>query len=104
VEDLLDVRARLRELDPDAAAAPRVDVALSRVVGGERRREVVVVAVKQVAEVPRAVADVDLRVEQTTNPWPPVRVAMPCAVSGRSCIRPTAPASDRADASNLLSV
>ena len=59
----LDVVARLRELDPDALLPPAVDVRLARVVGGEREL-LVVVLVEQVAEVPGAVADVQLRIAQ----------------------------------------
>ena len=106
VEHLLDVVPRLREPDPAAFAAPLVDVALPRVVRGERGT-LVLVAVEEVPEVPGAVADVELRVEEVGRRRigrPPVRTAIPRAVSGRSCMSPTAPASERASASNLLSV
>ena len=88
--DLRDVAPRLRELDPDALLAPAVDVARACVVGGERGA-LVAVAVEEVAEVPRAVADVDLgrrRGRRRRTASPPVRTAMPRAVSGSSCIRP----------------
>ena len=67
----LHVVARLGERDvvgdPEALAArrrrapPLVDLALARVVGGERQHLVAVVVLEQVAQVPRAVGDVDLR-------------------------------------------
>src|SRR5687768_5298343 len=63
VEHLVDVVARLGKLDSEALLAPFVDVPRPRVIRGERDADVVV-AVQQVPEVPRPVADVDLRVEQ----------------------------------------
>ena len=36
-----------------------------------------------------------------TNRWPPVRMAIPCAVDGVSCIRPIAPDDDCADGLNF---
>src|SRR4029077_12962539 len=62
--DLVDVVACLVELDPDVLPLPAVDVVLAGVVGGKREPLVLVVAVEQVAQVPRAVADVDVRVGQ----------------------------------------
>src|SRR5436190_9271687 len=59
--DALDVVPRLGERDPAALPAPEVDVVLAGVVGGQGE-PLVSVLVEQVAEVPRAVADVDLRV------------------------------------------
>src|SRR5262245_42064231 len=59
--DLGHVRPRLREDDAGPFAPPAVHVPLARVVRGERGLHVAV-AVAQVVEVPRAVADVDLRV------------------------------------------
>src|SRR3954465_2095503 len=74
VEHLADVLAGLRERDvlgdAERLAAvagplpPAVDLALPRVVGGERERLVAVVAREQVAQVPGAVGDVDLRIRQ----------------------------------------
>src|SRR5262249_36064377 len=64
--DPLDVGARLCELDPDAVAPPAVDVVLAGVVGGERGA-LVTVLLQQVAQVPRSVADVDLRVVQVVD-------------------------------------
>src|SRR6478672_1767819 len=58
--DLVDVRARLRELDALTRRAPLVDVLLPRVVGS-KREPLVGVFRHQVMQVPRAVADVDLR-------------------------------------------
>src|SRR5439155_20445572 len=58
---LVDVVARLRELDADALRAPAVDIRLAGVVSGEGR-SLVAVLVQQVTQVPAAVADVDLRV------------------------------------------
>ena len=66
VEHVVDVGAGLRELDPDTLLAPAVDVALTRVVRGERRAGAAVLA-HQLAQVPRAVADVDLGVEQVAD-------------------------------------
>ena len=65
--DAIDVRTRLRELDALAGAAPAVDVVLARVVGSQG---VLLVAVlqQQVAEVPGAVADVDLGVVEILDP------------------------------------
>src|SRR4051812_14225109 len=51
----------LGEGDPPPLAAPGVDVLLAGVVGRERG-SFVAVLVEQVAQAPRAVADVDLRV------------------------------------------
>ena len=84
---------------------PAVDVVLAGVVGGEGEPLVVVVPVEQVAEVPGPVADVDVRVGEveTRKRVPCVYSAMPFAVAGVSCIRPTAPAPEWAFALNLLS-
>src|SRR4029077_20466710 len=59
--DPRDIGTRFRELDALAGAAPAVDVVLARVVRGQG---VLLVAVflEEVAEVPGAVADVDLGV------------------------------------------
>src|SRR5512133_638951 len=62
--DLVDVVPRLAELDPDVLPLPAVDVVLAGVVGREREPFVLVVAVEEVAEVPGAIADVDLGVRQ----------------------------------------
>src|SRR5205814_10130179 len=59
----VDVRSRLAEADAAAGLQPRVDVLLARVVRGEGRL-LVVVLVQQMAQVPRAVADVQLGVVQ----------------------------------------
>src|SRR5581483_6535520 len=59
--DTLHVRGRLRELDRLALRPPRIDVALAGVVRGEHEPLAAVLA-EEVLEVPRAVADVDLRV------------------------------------------
>ena len=59
----LDVVARLGELDPAPLFPPAVDVRLAGVVGGEREL-LVLVLVEQVAQVPGAVADVQLRVDE----------------------------------------
>ena len=96
VLDLLDVRARLGELDLLAVRAPAVDVPLAGVVRGEDE-PLAVVLLEEVVEVPRAVADVDRRRRRGRCVWkalPPVRIAMPCAVAGVSCIRPIAPDDD----------
>ena len=74
--DLVDVGLRLRERDPTAVREPAVDVPLARVVRGEREPHVAVVAVAQVVEVPRAVADVDLRIAEIGDDEPSCR---PCA-------------------------
>ena len=66
VLDPVDVRPRLGELDADALAPPAVDVPLARVVGREHE-PLVAVLVEEVAEVPGAVADVDLRVGQVAD-------------------------------------
>src|SRR5205823_2766645 len=63
------VGARLGETDAGAAGEPPVDVVLARVVGGEGR-PLVAVLVQQVAEVPRAVADVDLWVVEVGDREP----------------------------------
>src|SRR3972149_1842382 len=55
--DAVDVVARLGELDSPTLLAPAVDVRLACVVGGERRA-LLAVAIEQVPQVPRAVADV----------------------------------------------
>src|ERR671937_2830718 len=57
----VDIRPGLRERNPLALPPPAVDVVLARVVGGERR-PLVPVLVQQMPQVPRPVADVDLRV------------------------------------------
>src|SRR4029077_10898704 len=62
--DLGDVVARLVELDADVLALPAVDVLLAGVVGGERQLLVAVVPLEEMPEVPRTVADVDVRVRE----------------------------------------
>src|SRR5207245_863004 len=59
--DPLDVGPRLRERDPLPVCPPAINVFLARVVRGERG-SLVAVLVQQMPQVPRAVADVDLRV------------------------------------------
>src|SRR5829696_4693628 len=59
----LDVVPCLRELDLAALLAPAVDVRLAGVVRRERQF-LVVVLVEQVTEIPRAVANVQLRVDE----------------------------------------
>ena len=61
--DTIDVGARLGEADSLSRLEPPVDVPLPGVVRGERG-PLVPVPVLEMAEVPGAVADVDLRVEQ----------------------------------------
>src|ERR671923_1394924 len=64
--DPVDVGARLGEGDSLALAAPGVDVSLARVVRRERR-PLVAVLVEEMAQVPRAVADVDLRLVEVVD-------------------------------------
>jgi len=61
VLDAPNVVARLGEGDPHALTQPQVDVRLAGVVGGEREL-LVPVPVEEMAQIPGAVADVDLRV------------------------------------------
>src|SRR5262249_10967276 len=61
--DAIDVRARLRKLDPAALLTPLVDGPLAGVVRGECQA-LVPVTVQQVPEEPGAVADIELRVDQ----------------------------------------
>src|SRR5437868_12517486 len=63
VLDARDVVPRLRELDRLALRPPVVDVLLASVVRGEGR-PLVAVLLDQVPQVPRSVADVELRVRQ----------------------------------------
>src|SRR4029079_7207247 len=81
VLDLLDIAPRLGELDADALLEPAVDVARAGMIRGERG-ELVAIAVEEVAEVPGAVADVDLgRVEVIDDE--PVSSRSHCDASGR---------------------
>ena len=68
--DLVDVCPRLRECNAATVRQPPVDVPLTRVIGGEREPQVTVVPPAQVVEVPRAVADVDLRVAEIRDDEP----------------------------------
>src|SRR3954464_5813605 len=67
VLDPRDVVPCLGKRDALPLAAPGVDVLLAGVVGGERRA-LVSVLVQQMAQVPRAVADVDLGVVEIGDP------------------------------------
>jgi hypothetical protein len=91
---------RLRELDPEPAPPPLVHVRLARVVRGQRQR-LVVVLVQQVAQVPRAVADVELGDEQVLGP--PALAAGPVgdALAG---LREQLHQSDRAGAGACIGV
>src|SRR3954453_9441127 len=65
--DMRDIRARFGELNPLPARPPGVDVLLPRVVCGECEPLVPAVLDHQVMEVPRPVADVELRVVQVAE-------------------------------------
>src|SRR5581483_709282 len=66
--DTIDVPLRLRVRDPLSLLDPAVDVPLAGVVRGEREPLVAAVEIEQVAQVPRAVADVQLGVVEVANP------------------------------------
>src|ERR1043165_4005218 len=66
VEDVVDVLLRLRETDSAPARLPAVDVLLAGVVCSQREPLAPVLR-EQPAQVPRAVADVDLRVVEVRD-------------------------------------
>ena len=103
--DTGDVCARLRELDRLVLRAPAVDVLLPGVVRGERG-PLVAVLVEQMAEVPGAVADVDLGLVEVRRRRTSSRRCgsrSPSPSPAASCMRPIAPVRDFASALNLLS-
>src|SRR5262249_3627832 len=64
--DLVHVREHVGRCDPSPLGQPSVDGRLARVVGGERQ-SLVPVLVDELAEVPGAVADVDVRVVEVRH-------------------------------------
>ena len=97
-----DVGARLGELDRLSVRAPPVDVALAGVVGREHEL-LAAVLVEEILQIPRAVADVDLRVVEVVGVE---RAAVranrdPSAVAGVICISPIAPDDDFASLRNF---
>src|SRR5262249_15060075 len=65
--DAIDVTPRLGETDPATLGDPAIDVVLAGVVRSKRHL-LLSVLVQQVAEIPRAVADVDLGFAEAAAP------------------------------------
>ena len=91
---------------PAAVCAPVACTAQAGIIGSGGQHGLVFQAVDQLAQVIGPEADVGVhrvRTEERSTPGMPKRLATARAVVGISCIRPIAPALERASAENRLS-